>query len=480
MKPFLSTDEILGVLHGFNPWWEGRDASIPPFRRIAYYKCREYLEHPQLKRAVMLSGPRRVGKSVILQQVAGDKIQEGMDPKALLYLSLEHPLLKMLSLSDILKIYHAHISAAGRPTTLLLDEIHYSPDWEIQLKLLVDHKPEYRILCTGSATLATKEALSESGTGRWVTVNIPTLSFYEFLRIREEGVTPEPEFSPRQLLNLPASDRVALASLLRPTLPLFHRYLLLGGFPETAKLDDVALAQRLLREDVVDRVLKRDMTALFGVRNVAELERLFIYLCMNTGGIFQAKTCADQLEVGASTVAKHLDYLEQAHLVYRIEPFARGGKLILKGRPKIHLVDAAIRNAVLLKGETILQDPRELGIVVESTILRHILAFQHRQSAEVTYWRDAKTQKEVDIILSTGGSTIPFEVKYRDSVAVNAKDGIAIFCEKEGLDRAYLITRNDTDFGPVTVKNLATQFMKIPAHIFAFVSGRSERANQGL
>lgn len=50
-------------------------------------------------------------------------------------------------------------------------------------------------------------------------------------------------------------------------------------------MDDLVLAQRLLRDDVVDRVLKRDMTSLYNVGNVLELERLFIYLCLNSGGL---------------------------------------------------------------------------------------------------------------------------------------------------------------------------------------------------
>ena len=176
--------------------------------------------------------------------------------------------------------------------------------------------------------MAARKALSESGAGRWVTVPIPTLSF-------------------------------------------------LGGFPETAKLDDVFLAQRLLREDVVDRVLKRDMTSLFGVRNVAELERLFIDLCYHTGGIFQASTCASELGVNAQTVNNHLDLLEQAHLVYRLDPYGLGGKQLLKPRQKVHLVDSAIRNAIRMRSERVLQDPAEMGAIVESTVLRHIMAYHY-------------------------------------------------------------------------------------------------------
>ena len=55
----------------------------------------------------------------------------------------------------------------------------------------------------------------------------------------------------------------------------FHEYLVRGGFPQTALVESVPQAQRLLREDIIDKVLKRDMTALFGVRRVLELEQTF-------------------------------------------------------------------------------------------------------------------------------------------------------------------------------------------------------------
>lgn len=58
-----------------------------------------------------------------------------------------------------------------------------------------------------------------------------------------------------------------------------------GGFPQTAQVESITQAQHLLREDIIDKVLKRDMTALFGVRRVLDLEHTFLYLCMHDGGL---------------------------------------------------------------------------------------------------------------------------------------------------------------------------------------------------
>ena len=352
MKDFFDRSEIIPVLQGFNPWWSDKPCSVPEFRRLAFEASRIYLQDTSLRRAILLSGPRRVGKTTILQQIADDLIQNGQNPKSVLYLSLDHPLLKLLTLHDILALYHESVFPEGQPVVLLLDEIQYSQGWETEIKLLVDHQLHYRILATGSASVAHRERLAESGVGRWITVPVPTLSFYEFVHIRGESAPAIPEDQRlNELGNMTAAQLTALAAQMRPLQLLFQRYLLVGGFPETARQENIGLCQRLLREDVVERVLKRDMTALFGVRNVNDLEKLFIYLCLHSGGILAHNTCAKALETSSSTVANHLALLEQANLIYRLPPAALGGKKILKARNKYYLVDAA-RGAIDRTGGT--------------------------------------------------------------------------------------------------------------------------------
>ncbi|TCS71780.1 hypothetical protein EDC61_108123 [Sulfuritortus calidifontis] len=476
MKDFFDNAEILNVLHGFNPWWSGRPYAVPSFRRLAYGACRSYLDNPDLRRAILLSGPRRVGKTTLLQQLAEGFLREGADAKSILYLSLDHPLLKLLSLRDILALYHAHLHPEGKPALLLLDEVQYASGWETEVKLLVDHQPAYRIVATGSASVVHKEKLAESGVGRWITLPVPTLSFYEFVHIRNEAV---PDLSatqrPADLFIATDADRLHIAAQLRPLLPLFNRYLLTGGFPETARQDDIALCQRLLREDVVERVLKRDMTALFGVRNVNDLERLFIYLCLHTGGILAHNTVARDLETSAATVGNHLELLRAANLVYCLPPVAISGKKVLRARNKYYLVDAALRNAVLLRGEEVLANADDMGMIVETTVLRHLYAYHYRDTPQIAYWRDAVTGKEVDIIVKSPAYHFAFEIKYRSHAEVEAKSGLALYCNAEKLKQAYLVTQQDTDFGVTELPGVTTRFLRVPAHILCYLLGQAER-----
>lgn len=476
MPDFFDLNEVRRVLQGFNPWWAGRKSTSPEFRRLAFGVCRRLLEDESLRRAVLLSGPRRVGKTTILLQIADWLVKKGRDPLGIFYISLDHPLLKLLPLTDILRLYHDAVYPEGKPVILLMDEVQYAQEWELHVKALVDHHPQYRILATGSACVVHRQQLAESGVGRWVRVPVPTLSFYEFLRIRNEEAPKVPtELKPGDLFSKPKRELLGLAARLRPIQPLFLRYLLVGGFPETARHSDASFCQRILREDVVERVLKRDTTALFNVRNVNALERLFIYLCLHSGSILEVQNCANALQVQRSTVDNYLELLEQANLIYRLPPAEIGGKKVLKVRSKVYLVDAALRNAVLLRGEEILSDQDELGVVVETTVLRHLIAFLYRDTPKIVYWREPNSDREVDVIVQSPGYTLPVEVKYRESPILGEKTGLAAYCHKEKVTQAYWVTKREDDFGVEKIGDLATKFMKIPAHIFCYLLGQAER-----
>src|SRR4029078_5738035 len=142
-------------------------------------------------------------------------------------------------------------------------------------------------------------------------------------------------------------DRLRAGETARPLVAHFHEYLLRGGFPQTALIESVTLAQRLLREDIVDKVLRRDMTALFGVRRVLELERTFLYLCLHDGGLLDIQTLCTQLRLKKPTANRFIDLLEAAHLVYRLPPHGYG-KEILRGKFKVYLAAPALARRVLL------------------------------------------------------------------------------------------------------------------------------------
>lgn len=345
MESLLDRAEVSAVLHGFNPWWTGRPVPVPPFQRIVYRTCRRLLERSELRRAILLSGPRRVGKTTILLQIAAALAQEGSDPRGIFYASLDHPLLRLA------------------------------------------------------------------------------------------GETPAPA--------APVSRR---GPARRPAVP-------------------AAPGRGPVRQ---------------GLGHGGQAPGGPCTVCLPTGGILSHQAVARALKVSAATVASHLEFLRQANLVYCVPPARLGGKKVLKARNRYCLVDAALRNAVLLKGEEVLTDPVQAGTIVETPVLRHLTAYHCADSPEIVYWRDPATGKEVDLIVRSPAYILPFEVKYRDSAGLDARSGLATWCvsEKAPVPLAFLVTKRDGDFGAARLPGTSTQLMRVPAHVLCFLLGQAERGAQ--
>ncbi len=133
-------------------------------------------------------------------------------------------------------------------------------------------------------------------------------------------------------------------------------------------------------------------------------------------------------------------------------------------------VDAALRNAVLLRGEEIFTNPEEMGVIVETTVLRHLYAYYYRDVPTISYWRDTATQKEVDIIVQSPRYTFPFEVKYQENPRLREASGLVAYCKLEKVTRAYWVAKQDRDFDVLKFQGLETEFLKVPAHVLCYTS----------
>jgi predicted AAA+ superfamily ATPase len=120
-------------------------------------------------------------------------------------------------------------------------------------------------------------------------------------------------------------------------------------------------------------------------------------------------------------------------------------------------------------------NPEEMGTIVETTVLGHLFAYYYRDTPEIVYWRDAATQKEVDLIVRSPACVLPFEVKYRAIPKLDKKSGLGIYCASENPKQGYLVTQRDADFAVTQLKGIDTTFLKIPAYILCYLLGQSER-----
>jgi len=472
----ISKDALLKVLTSYNPWW--KTGNINPklsktYKRFAYYESMKLLQMENLRRTVILTGTRRVGKTTIQYQMIETLLKKGVQPQKIVFISMDHPMLKLSAMNEILECYHENIYP-NQDVYYFFDEIQYAQDWDKWLKTIYDIQPDTKMVATGSASPVIIKGNQESGAGRWTVVHVPTMSFYEYCELIgiEKPQLPE-DLKITPLLHKTQQERTSIMLQLSKVQNHFIRYLQVGGFPELALADNDIMAQQIMREDVVDKVLKRDLPSIYNIRNATELERIFIYLCNVSSEIVSIEAITKELSgVSRPTVENYIRYLESANLIYQSWPVDMSDKKVLKARPKIYIADAAIRNAVLMD-DTVLTDPVEMGKIVETAVYKHVAAFYYQMATSVGYYRGGKKDKEIDIVVAChNNKKILIEVKYRNEAPI--PESSAIYTMSEKAAAAIVVTKNPDDFGIHNTKN-GKDLIRIPAYAFLYLLGHAEK-----
>lgn len=471
-----SKERILKVLSAYNPWW--KTGSVNPklsktYKRFAFYEAMKRLDAQDIRRIVVLTGTRRVGKTTIQYQMIEQLLQKGVSPQRIVFISMDHPMLKLSDFNDILDCYHENI-CADQDVYYFFDEVQYAQDWDKWLKTIYDMQPDTKVVATGSASPALMKGNQESGAGRWSVIQVPTMSFYEYCELLDLDRPDIPKsLKATSMLHMSQQERTQVMLQLSKVQNHFTRYLQVGGFPELALADNDILAQQIMREDVVDKVLKRDLPSLYNIRNATELERIFLYLCNVSSEIVSLEAIAKELSgVSRPTVENYIQYLESANLIYQSWPIDMAGKRVLKAKPKIYIADAAIRNAVLMD-DSLLTDPIEMGKIVETAVYKHVTAFYYQKAASVGYFRGGKKNKEIDIVVDYhNSSNILIEVKYREGAPIPDDDAISELCGEASA--AIVVTKNASDFGIHNTK-CGKDMLRIPAFAFLYLLGHAEK-----
>ena len=185
----LLEKQILDRLQIDNPWWKA--GHIPDF--FAKMTPRLYLdifmslvEATDLSRAVILMGPRRVGKTVMMFHAIQRLISQGVPARNIIYISVETPIYNKILLETLLNLSCKVLETDIRNDQFFVffDEIQYLKDWEVNLKSLVDTYRNVKFVASGSAAAELKKRSNESGAGRFTDFNLPPLTFYEYIHLK--------------------------------------------------------------------------------------------------------------------------------------------------------------------------------------------------------------------------------------------------------------------------------------------------------
>jgi uncharacterized protein len=280
----ISSEEIIQRVHLENPWWDGSHTISAEFKRLsprAYFRLLfPLIKKRDVRRAVVLMGPRRVGKTVMIHQAIQGLLEEGVSPGTLCYFSVDHPIYNGLSLEKLLDYYTqaTGINYKTEEIYVFFDEIQYLRKWEVHLKSAVDTYPNIKALASGSAAAALRLKSEESGAGRFTDFLLPPLTFYEYLDLLnktdlvEQPAVPSPGSSYFVARNIEELNEQ------------FIQYLNFGGYPEVIFSTQIqADPARFIKSDIIDKVLLRDLPSLYGISDIQELNYLFTALAFNTG-----------------------------------------------------------------------------------------------------------------------------------------------------------------------------------------------------
>lgn len=327
--------------------------------------------------ATLLTGPRQVGKTALLQKLY---------PRAT-YVSFDDPALARQAETDPEAFF------AGRREPLVLDEVQYVPTLFRRLKQRIDaDRRPGRFLLTGSQTFPLMQNVSESLAGRCGILEMSTLSLREVRR-------SEP-------------DVRDLAFLVR------------GGYP--------ALSAGLFERpsdfyaSYLATYLERDVRNLKAVGDLRDFDRFLRAAAIRTGQMLSYSELARDVGIAPNTAKSWVSVLVASGQAFLLEPYHRNLTSRLVKTPKLHFRDAGLAcHLVGIRDERSLIDSPLSGALWETFVVGQIVRhFQvERARPPLWYWRTARND-EVDLLVEHGGRFTAIECKLAETPDDGALRGI--------------------------------------------------------
>ncbi len=326
-------------------------------------------------KSVVLYGPRQVGKTTLAHHI------------------LDQLTLKTLRIDADEKIYSDVLSSRDLNKidqliqgyeVLFIDEAQRVENIGINLKIIIDHHPEMKVLATGSSSFDLANKISEPLTGRiW--------SFHLFPISSEE--------------------------LLSQTTPFeYHRnletYLLYGTYPELLSYplekDKIAYLQQISQAS-----LYKDILEFAEIKHANKITKLLQLLAYQAGNEVSLSELGNSLELSKETVNRYIDLLEKSFVIFRLSGFNRNLRKEVSKMDKIYFYDLGIRNS-LIGNFTPLHLRNDAGSLWENFLIIERMKYNHyHQLYRNTYFWRVYTGAEIDYIEEGEGNLHAYEFKWK-------------------------------------------------------------------
>ena len=349
--------------------------------------------------AVVILGPRQVGKTTLAMQVA--KTRSG----TYLYLDMESPR-DVAKLGEDAETFFKH----HQDKLVILDEIQAQPPLFAVLRSVIDKKRDKgRFLLLGSATPGLVNGVSESLAGRVSYLDLNPLKLHEIM----SGYSLE-----------------------------HHWYR--GGFPLAflAENDDTFIdwMQRFIRTYV-----QSDLSNLFGYNLNPDISgKLWAMLANNHGQLLNVQDIARSIGVTSPVINRYIDFLAGAFLVYKLQPwFTNASKRLVKS-PKVYIKDSGILHALLsINSFDQLTYNSIIGASWEGYVIEQIS--YHKSTQTQLYFYRTHTGTEVDLILVKANKPVAcIEIKY--SNAPKPSKGFFIGVDDLTTSKNFILTPSSDSY----------------------------------
>ncbi|HRG08202.1 MAG TPA: ATP-binding protein [Cyclobacteriaceae bacterium] len=324
-------------------------------------------------KAIILLGPRQVGKTTLLKNLASGH--------PVLWLNADEP--------DVRSVLNQATSTAlrnmiGKNKIVIIDEAQRLENAGLTLKLITDNINEVQLIATGSSSFELSDKIKESLAGRkW--------EYHLFPMATEELINHQGALEEKRLLE--------------------HR-LIYGYYPEVVTSQQ---QEREILRSIAESVLYKDVLALEQIKKPATLERLLKALALQMGQEVSFQELGQIVEADKETVERYIYILEQAFIIFRLPAFSRNARNELKRARKIYFYDNGIRNSIIANFNT-LALRTDKGALWENYLVSERMKFTHynRMLGSSYFWRTAQ-QQEIDYIEDRDGILHAFEFKWTGS-----------------------------------------------------------------
>jgi len=322
-------------------------------------------------KAIVLIGPRQVGKTTLIESILESKdylLLDGDDPKT-------RTLLTEPNTEQIRRIL-------GNYKYVFIDEAQRIDGIGLTMKIITDRFKDVQLFASGSSSFDLSNRINESLTGRKWEYQLFPISWEEYENHH---------------------------GFLHAEQSLENR-LLYGFYPDV--LNNLGDEESILR-NLVNSYLYKDILSYADIRKPEVLDKLVQALALQIGSEVNLSELAQTVNVDKNTVSKYIDILEKGYIIFKLSSFSRNIRNEIKTNKKIYFYDNGIRNMVIGNFNSI-ELRNDKGALWENFLIsERMKQIEYKQSFARPYFWRTKQQQEIDYVEEKGGKIFGFEFKWR-------------------------------------------------------------------